>query len=54
MTNENINEAVEAADGGAVHLLPGRAALGDGRGFLSLAAFYLLLVDERVAASGGL
>src|SRR5215218_3920128 len=45
--------AVELAHRGAVDLLPGRAALGDFRyAILLLAAFYLLLRHEHVAASG--
>src|SRR5215218_2703038 len=45
--------AVELIHGGAVDLLPGRLALGEVRdAFLSLAAFYLLLGDQHVTASG--
>src|SRR5829696_609092 len=45
--------AVELIYGGAVDLLPGRLALGEVRdAFLLLAAFYLLVGDQHVAASG--
>src|SRR5215211_2118853 len=45
--------AVELIHGGAVDLLPGRLALGEVRdAFLSLAAFYLLVGDQHVTASG--
>src|SRR5918993_430767 len=45
--------AVELTHRGAVDLLPGRLALGEVRdAFLPLAAFYLLLGDQHVAASG--
>src|SRR5215217_1842522 len=45
--------AVELINGGAVDLLPGSLALGEVRdAFLLLAAFYLLVGDQHVAASG--
>src|SRR5215204_5112003 len=45
--------AVELIHGGAIDLLPGRLALGEVRdAFLSLAAFYLLVGDQHVTASG--
>src|SRR5918998_4518766 len=44
--------AVKLTHRGAVDLLPGRLALGEVRDtFLTLAAFYLLLGDQHVAAS---
>src|SRR5918993_517003 len=44
--------AVELVHRGAVDLLPGRLAFGEvGDTFLPLAAFYLLLGDEHVAAT---
>src|ERR671913_472000 len=44
---------VELIHGGAVDLLPGRLALGEVRdAFLSFAAFYLLVGDQHIAASG--
>src|SRR5215204_4184055 len=45
--------AVELTHGGTIDLLPGRLALGEVRdAFLSFAAFYLLVGDQHVAASG--